>query len=238
MRSISICKNEYGLAAITLQVTSFICFLPRPYSRPFLTRFFQVEQNVAIPVHPGMRFVLLALLNTALTGAEPWHAISAPTITTQAEAAALVMLAYRVTAEQQVQMSDFGDVQVARVGAEVVVRCDQGTYRLTDNDLLEPWPISAEESVAPATIADQERAAFNVLAGKCRNLPLVPTQITIAAEPSGGWNIKWGPTAKGGSGIRVGGTTPSSSPYRWGRGSWGHRCCGSSRTLRTPKGSG
>ena len=53
-----------------------------------------------------MRSILLALLVTslvtALTAAEPWHVISAPTITTQAEATALVLLAYRVTAEQQV----------------------------------------------------------------------------------------------------------------------------------------
>ena len=85
-----------------------------------------------------MRTLTLTLLTTALTVAltavEPWHAITAPTITTQTEAAALVMLAYRVTAEQQVRLSNSSDVQVARVGAEVVVRCDEATYRLTDND--------------------------------------------------------------------------------------------------------
>lgn len=185
-----------------------------------------------------MRSLMIALLTTALTAAEPWHAITAPTITTQTEAAALVMLAYRMTAEQQVRLWDFNNVQVARVGEEVVIRCDEATYRLTDNDLLEPWPISAEESIEPATPADQERAALNVLAGQCTNLPLAPSQVTIAVETSGGWSIKWGTTANSGSGIHVGGTSPSSSPYQWGRRSCAYRCHWRSGTLRAPKGSG
>ena len=135
-------------------------------------------------------------------------------------------------------MSRFSDIQVARLRPAVVARCDEATYRLTDNDLLEPWPISADETVAPATTADQERTALNVLAGQRSNLPLFPSQVTITAELSGGWNIEWGPTVQSGSGIRVGGATASSSLYMWGRGSWEHRCCGFSRTRRTPMGSG
>ena len=185
-----------------------------------------------------MRTLMLAMLTTSLTAVEPWTAITAPTITTQTEAAALVMLAYRVTAEQQVRLSTSSEVQVARVGAEVVVRCDETTYRLTDHDLLEPWPISAEESVTPATTADQERAALNVLAGQCLNLPLIPSQLSIAGEQSDGWSIQWGPTANRGSGIRVGGTNPSSSPYMWFSRSCSSRCGWGSAIRRAPKGSG
>ena len=106
------------------------------------------------------------------------------------------------------------------------------------DDLLEPWPISAKESVTPATTADQERAALNLLAGQCSNLPLVPSQLSIAGEQSGGWSIKWGTTANGGSGIEVGGTNPSSSPYMWGHNSCSSRCGWRSGSLRVPKGSG
>lgn len=114
--------------------------------RPCLYVIIQNEKNEVIPLHRVVRTLMLALLTTTLTAAEPWHAIAAPTITTQSVAAALVMLAYRMTAEQLLRLSDFSDVQVARVGAEVVVRCHEATYRLRDSDLLEFWPISDEDS--------------------------------------------------------------------------------------------
>ena len=183
-------------------------------------------------------FVLMVAFSICLSASEPWQLLDSPLITSAADAQALVVLAYRSTAAGVPDVFyDFTEKTCARVGEELVVRNFDDTYRITATGLLESWPTSAEEVVAPASEADRQRASWAVAAATCRNLPLNAHLVRITATPAGGWDIRWAIEKNHGCGIHVGpGQTGMFREFIWRAGC--ERACHCGFSQVSPQGAG
>jgi len=155
----------------------------------------------------------------------------------------LLALAYRQAASPAAPAVGMAEVvrvcdwsEVARVGDELVLRINDGdTYRVTATQTLEPWIISAEEIIVPPTAAEHQRAAMAFVASRCRDLPLVPDQVRICQQPTGGWRLEWRTSDTSGFGLQVGGAHPDLMPNQFSRRGCGYRC---GRVAPPPSGKG